>query len=242
MELTRIQRVLDKYNVILIAAYHKSISDLNNMPKEIVNSLQKVTDEYDKGVFLEYYITVDNQPFLRFFVSTALTNNSDAASWMKGRILAPMPSFRDLLTISKEKIFLTDLHGAPNCVIIPNYDSWSFGENTTGMPGILDENSTYRSPHVEGLTQYSLESPYLSIQPDHFGTYFQSWLASRIAFMLKHENKLDTFSSPEDLSKYASPSQWTDDAKTAFALLQKERRENLWSENKVPGFSNTLYK
>lgn len=242
METTKTQWILAHYDVVLHPNYRESVSDLNNIPKEILATLEKITDIYDKELVLNYYVTRDNTPFLRFFVSTALTNNSDAASWMKGRILAPMPSFRDLLTISKEKIFLTDLHGAPNCVIIPNYDSWSFGENTTGMPGILDENSTYRSPHVEGLTQYSLESPYLSIQPDHFGTYFQSWLASRIAFMLKHENKLDTFSSPEDLSKYASPSQWTDDAKTAFALLQKERRENLWSENKVPGFSNTLYK
>ena len=234
------QQIIDHYDVVLYPNHRELISDLNNIPKEILASLQKVTDHYDKEVVLQYYMTRDNKSFLREFAQTVLNTDVDTSSWMRGRILAPTPSFRDILTISKDNLFKTDLQGLPNCIIIPNYDSWVSGENTTGMPGIFDENSTYRSPRVEGLTQYSLQAPYTVVKQKYFGACFQNWLASRMAFMLKHENKLDTFSSPEDLNKYAPLIEWTDDAQEAFNLLINHRRENPWSEGTIPGYTITF--
>ncbi len=218
-----------------------AVSNLNEIPDRLIKNLYNI-DNSARYDLLEYYASPDNSGYLRRFMHDVLLGNAKASSWMKGRVLVPLASFGDKLTISLEEVYI-GLGSIPLFVVSPTYDQWLTQSTFNGSLVKVEKNSTYKSSKIEGFADLGLQTKYQEILQTNQHLSHRRHLANLISSYLVSKQKLKVVFEKGDLADVAPISQWTEDTHKAFEGLQKEQKLNDWTEGVVPGYlgDDSLY-
>ncbi|HTF97300.1 MAG TPA: hypothetical protein VL995_14275 [Cellvibrio sp.] len=213
-----------------------TVSNLNEIPSHIILECNKLKNPYHVECLIRFYVTDDNEKYLRQFVHTVIFQKRDHKNWKKGRILLPDTSLKDQLEKSLSEIYqkvdvLFDL------IVSPQYVPWEQGVNTLGSFAVVESMATYKSPLVPGFISTDISNEHLiTVSPDKKQIWFRRWIASRIARYLHRNQKLQIFNDASVLSEISPQHEWTPDAIIAFKGLLKERDLNLWNDKNIPGY------
>ncbi|MGS2739382.1 hypothetical protein [Sinomicrobium sp. M5D2P17] len=225
-----------KINISIKDMNKYQISNLNEIPEELIGNARKLDSEFEAESYLNLLVTPENSKYLRSFVRQVVINGEKVNTWKKGRALIVDSSLVDQLTKDKEEIFGYDSANFKT-IIRPNYEAWSRGSDFGGMFVFCEPDADYRSYTPPGYGIISLkELDLIEVDQKHITTQFRRWLASRMAAFLKHKNQLETFDNAKVLEELVTRDQWTEDAVRAFEGLGKEKATCSWGDDAIPGF------
>lgn len=212
----------------------QKVSSLNDLPTEVVDLCRLLDDSFYKECLVSYYVTEDNEPYLRMFVQTAILKEVDPAEWMTGRILAPIVSLKDLLTKELEVLY-KDLEPDYSCIFTPNYSSWKGGRNVGSFVKV-ERNSTYRDKTPKNCSSTYDKNITTQVNPSNRVIWFRRWIASKIARAAYP--RLDTVKdlSITSISESFEVEGWTQHAVLALEGLKKEALLGVWDEVSAPGY------
>lgn len=220
------------------------ISNLNEMPVELIEHARKLGNEFEAVPYFELLVTPENFKYLRSFVRRVVMNHEEVSAWNKGRALIAYSSLTDQLTKKKEALYGYEVEYFKT-IVKPNFEAWSQGSDLGGMFVFCEPNADYRSVTPAGYGIISLKNAELiEVDPNNVVIQFRRWLASRMAYYLKHKNQLETFNDSKVLEELAPKGRWSQDAIKAFKGLLNERENYHWGDYDIPGFGGTdsLYK
>jgi hypothetical protein len=213
-------------------AERASITNLNEVPEELIAEMKKLGSASLARRLLDYYCTLACRPYLSDFVEKVVIGNESPKLWRRGDVLVPAPSLKDQLCLKREAL-LAPIGGYSGVRIIPDRASWASGTSWVGAPAKPRPNADYRSKVPEGAA--NLLRPKLERAPDAAITV-RRWIAARIARCLA-SSQPKTIDALSAIDQSLPPvDQWSEDARIAVAALLREFQELIPSEGEIPGF------
>ncbi|MDB6001757.1 MAG: hypothetical protein JWP52_3456 [Rhizobacter sp.] len=216
----------------LLPADRGSIASLNDMPEPLIAEARRLPSTALVRQFIEYHCGLQCRPYLPDFVGKVIVAGEPAARWRRGDVIVPALSLVDQLCMPRD-LLLAPISGFRRVRIVPDLDDWTAGTSWVGAPAKARPDADYRSGAPAGSV--TLANADVEPAPDVDITV-RRWIASRIARSLGLGERPTVERLSAQVPLLPAMSQWSDDARIAWAALTCEVQTLPASVRQVPGF------
>lgn len=216
-----------------------SITNFNETPDLLIEDARKLPTILS-NFFLRHYFDSNSQKYLTDFIDDVVIGHQDAKNWRKGRILVPLFTFEELLSLETIDIL------APIRIdeeedwwrIIPDRQQWEEGIFITGSPAIVKPNLDYEWTAPEHVFDL-LFSEYIQVEKITDSIVnCRRWVASIIALQAHKKGILKDFSKMKAFLAGLSQKETriSRDSLLIIKALEKELKNCGVNDSDIPGF------